>query len=107
MVWAALGGPVFVCTVAVGFIQYSTAGRHKVLRTLVADIVFFGPQIVPIGGNLSAAGMNGNQIALFATLSRFFCLHIDLTGKFRQLLVGCLFLIQGLLQQLGNIGEAE
>src|SRR5215471_18594407 len=57
--------------VSVRLVPYRSTGRCEVLRTLVAHIVFLRPQIVPIGGNFSAAGMNGNQIARNARASGF------------------------------------
>src|SRR5882672_9700700 len=42
-------------------VQYGTVARHKVLRTLVADIVFRRFQAAPIGGRLQATGIYRDQ----------------------------------------------
>src|SRR5438552_11022598 len=43
-------------------VQYRAAWRGKVLGAVVADIIFRGLQVAPIGGSFSTAGIEGNQV---------------------------------------------
>src|SRR6266496_1395330 len=50
-------------------VQCRTAWRRKVLGTPVADIVFRGLQVSPIGGSFRTAGIDRNQIVTDAAVS--------------------------------------
>src|SRR5438552_4787949 len=50
-------------------VQYRAAWRGKVLAAVVADIIFRGLQVAPIGGSFRTAGIDGNQIVTDATVS--------------------------------------
>src|SRR4029453_7132731 len=42
-------------------VQYRAAGSRKVLRALIADVVFRRLQAAPIGGSFRATGIDGNE----------------------------------------------
>ena len=47
-------------------VHYCPTGRRKVLGALIADIVFWRPQVAPIGGSFSTLSLDRDQFMIEA-----------------------------------------